>query len=277
VSDGNGDLYGTTEYTVFELSPPAQPGGTWTFTLLHEFTGGTSDGLSSEAGLVRDQWGNLYGTTLCGGYEGNPNCGSIGCGTAFEVSPPSAPGGVWTEQVIHFFGVGDDGFNPDAGLALDPKGNLYGTTYSGGKPGGGTAFQLAPPGQSGGAWTETVIHNFNYSSSDGAAPVATMIFDREGNLYGTTLFGGNSCEYNGAAYGCGVVFKLSPRNTDGSAWRESILHFFQKRVGAARQPAASLLFDNDGNLYGTSVDGGYYGACPVNGGFGCGTVFEIVR
>lgn len=276
VFDENGNLYGTTDYTVFELSPPTQAGGAWTFSLLHEFKGGTRDGTSAHDGLVRDEKGNLYGTTLWGGYEGNTDCGEIGCGTAFEVSPPAVPGGAWTEQVIHFFGKGHDGFNPEGGLTLEPKGNLYGTTYSGGgAPGGGTAFQLTP--QSGGTWTETMIHRFNYTPSDGAAPVATMIFDREGNLYGTTLFGGNPCEYNGAAYGCGVAFKLSPPSADGSAWHEDILHFFQRRVGSARQPAASLLLDNHGNLYGTSVDGGYYGACPVNGGFGCGTVFEIAR
>jgi len=133
ISDGQGNFYGATESSVFELSPPAQPGGTWTFTLLHDFTAGTSDGWSAQDGLVRDQWGNLYGTTLWGGYEGNPDCGEIGCGTAFEVSPPATPGGSWTEQVLHFFGMGDDGFDPEGGLALDAKGNLYGTTYSGEK------------------------------------------------------------------------------------------------------------------------------------------------
>jgi len=83
IADEEGNLYGTTFNSVFQLSAPAQPGGVWTFNLLHEFTGGNSDGLSSHAGLVRDPWGNLYGTTLWGGYEGNPYCGSIGCGTVF--------------------------------------------------------------------------------------------------------------------------------------------------------------------------------------------------
>jgi hypothetical protein len=279
VSDEEGNLYGTTDYTVFELSPPAQSGGAWTFSLLHEFTGGTTDGTSAHNGLVRDRWGNLYGTTLWGGYEGNADCGQIGCGTAFEVSPPASPGGDWTERVIHFFGVGDDGFNPEGGLTLDAKGNLYGTTYSGGSPvaGGGTAFQLTPPNRSGGNWRETIIHNFSYSLQDGAAPVATMISDGEGNLYGTALFGGSPCEYNGAAYGCGVVFKLSQPDADGSAWHESILQFFQRNLGSPRQPGASLLLDSHGNLYGTSVDGGYDADCVVDGGIGCGTVFEIAR
>jgi uncharacterized repeat protein (TIGR03803 family) len=268
ISDGQGNFYGATESSVFELSPPAQPGGTWTFTLLHDFTAGTSDGWSAQDGLVRDQWGNLYGTTLWGGYEGNPDCGEIGCGTAFEVSPPATPGGSWTEQVLHFFGMGDDGFDPEGGLALDAKGNLYGTTYSGGKEGGGTAFRLAPPSQSGGAWTETVIHAFSYGRDDGAAPVATMILDPEGNLYGTTMFGGNSCIFDDAEYGCGVVFKLSPEDKDVTAWHESVLYFFQTGTDAAKQPAASLVFDSFGNLYGTTVYGG--GADQL------GTVFRIV-
>jgi hypothetical protein len=276
VFDEKRNLYGTTTDTVFELSPPTEPGGAWTFTLLHEFAGGTGDGTYSHAGLVRDQWGNLYGSTVWGGYEGNKYCGSIGCGTAFEVSPPAAPGGAWTEKVIHFFGVGDDGFNPDGALTLDANGNLYGTTYSGGKPLGGTAFQLAPPSEPGGAWTESVIHSFSYSRSDGAAPGATMILDRAGNLYGTTLFGGNSCFYNGTQYGCGVVFKLSPPGTGGGAWNETVLYFFQRGVRTAKQPGGSLLFDNLGNLYGTTVGGGY-SACTADGADGCGTVFEIFR
>jgi uncharacterized repeat protein (TIGR03803 family) len=256
ISDELGNLYGATEDSVFEMSPPAEAGGAWKFTLLHDFRGGMNDGLSPEDGLVRDAAGNLYGSTIWGGYEGNPDCGEIGCGTVFEVSPPAAPGGEWTEQILHFFGVGKDGFDPEGGLALDAKGNLYGTSYSGGESGGGTAYKLAPPSQPGGAWTETVIHGFSYSRTDGAAPIATMILDPEGNLYGTTMFGGASCYIDGAFYGCGTAFKLSPANKDGTLWNESVLYFFQPGPGNARQSAASLLFDNFGNLYGTTVYGG---------------------
>ncbi len=269
IADEQGNFYGATETSVFEFSPPAGSGGAWTFTLLHDFTSRTSDGWSAQDGLVRDQAGNLYGTTIWGGYEGNPDCGEDGCGTAFEVSPPAAPGGAWTEQVIHTFGMGGgDGINPEGGLALDAKGNLYGTTYSGGKNYGGIAFRLAPPSQAGGAWTETVIHDFSYSIYDGAAPIATMILDPEGNLYGTTMFGGNHCRSDGAYYGCGVVYKLSPVDRDGTAWHESLLYFFQTGRYAAKQPAASLLFDNYGNLYGTTVYGG--------GEEQRGTIFRIV-
>jgi hypothetical protein len=275
VWDQEGNLYGASDNTVFELSPPTQEGGAWTFTVLHRFTGGKTDGNSVHSALLRDKSGNLYGTTLWGGYQGNPDCGEIGCGTAFEVSPPAAPGGAWSEQLIHIFGMKGDGFNPEGGLALDASGNLYGTTYSGGnRGGGGTAFQLTPPSQPGGSWTESIIHSFSYSQDDGAAPVASMIFDKAGNLYGTTLFGGNQCLFDSQDYGCGVVFELSP--VSGSAWNETILYYFPRRFRNPRQSAASLIFDKQGNLYGTSVMGGY-NACIGDEGLGCGTVFEIIR
>jgi uncharacterized repeat protein (TIGR03803 family) len=270
IADEQRNFYGATETSIFELSPPAPAGAAWTFSVLHDFTDSMSDGWSAQDGLVRDERGNLYGSTLWGGYEGNPDCGEIGCGTVFEVSPPAAPGGEWTEQVLHFFGVGSDGFDPEGGLTLDARGNLYGTTYSGGALGGGTAFQLVRPNRAGGSWTEHVIHSFNYSPYDGAAPVATMIPDWDGNLYGTAMFGGHPCVYDDATYGCGVVFELSPPESDGGAWRERVLYFFQMRPGAGRQPGASLLFDDFGSLYGTTV---YGGACAAEQ---CGTVFRIV-
>lgn len=276
IADEEGNFFGASSYSVFELSPPAQAGGEWKFSLLYELKGGTTDGKEVEAGLVRDHAGNLYGTSLWGGYEGNPDCGSIGCGTVFEVSPPTAPGRAWTEQVIHFFGMPGDGFDPEGGLTLDTKGNLYGTTYSGGAWVGGTAFRLSPPSQSGGDWTETVIHSFAYSGEDGAAPMATMILDQAGNLYGTTYFGGNPCFYNGADYGCGVVFELSPAGGGSAEWNECVLYFFSGLFGNSRNPAASLLFGASGGLYGTSVEGGI-STCSGDDSPGCGTVFEVVR
>ena len=270
--DSAGNLFGSTASSVFELSPPGQGGGSWTFILLHDFHCCTHDGWSAVGNLVRDPQGNLYGATLGGGYEGNPNCGSVGCGTVFEMSPPAKQGDPWTEQVIHYFGIAkDDGIDPTAGLTLDGQGNLYGTTYSGGIHGGGTAYKLTP--QSGGTWTETVLHNFDYGFG-GGAPDATMILDSAGNLYGTTIFGGNRCIYNGGAYGCGVVFELSP-GTNG-AWTETVLYRFLIGIDTAKQPEAGLLFDPHGNLYGTTAYGGY-NACPGGGSNGCGTVFRILR
>jgi len=268
----NGNLFGTTDYTVFELSPPSESGGVWSFFRLHRFTSQTSDGFSAQAGLVRDKHGNLYGTTLWGGYLTNPSCGSLGCGTVFELSPPTGSQG-WTEQVIHTFGASStDGFDPESGLALDANGNLYGTTYSGGTLGGGIAFQLSPPVTPGGTWTETDIHDFSYGSTDGAAPVATVVLDKAGNLYGTTLFGGNGCFFNTVEYGCGIVYELAPPAGGVGSWNETVLEYFQRGVGTAHQSTAGVLLGEHGQIYGTTVYGGTYACYEGNG---CGTVFRI--
>jgi hypothetical protein len=275
VSDPDGNLYGSTESSVFELSPPVVEGGAWTFALLHDFVCCTSDGWNSVAGLVRDPAGNLYGSTEWGGAYSGLYCDYLGCGTVFEVSPPAAPGDPWTETVLYRFGGEPDGLNPFSGLALDQAGNLYGTTYGGGSLGGGTAFQLAAPAQPGGAWTKTTLHNFNYNSNDGAVPLGTMIFDKAGNLYGTTEFGGNGCYFNTTPYGCGTVFELTPPSA-GGAWRETVLDFFGTLGPEPRQPTAGLVLDAAGSLYGTTTYGGFPG-CSGDGSNGCGTVFALVR
>jgi uncharacterized repeat protein (TIGR03803 family) len=270
ITDGRGNLYGTATSSVFELSPPQNRGTPWTFTLLHEFKCCTSDGWNAVAPLVIDPEGNLYGTTEWGGDLSNDSCGSPGCGTVFEVSPPSHAVHAWAEKVIHTFTAGDDGFDPLTGLSLDVSGNLYGTTYSGGTGGGGTAFELSAPASGRGDWTHTVIHNFTYSGTqDGAVPSA-MILDSSGSLFGTTRFGGYQCAYNGAYYGYGTVFEL--RNQHG-VWNERILYFFHHGGVAARQPAAGLIIDDAGNLFGTTEEGGY--AQCYNGYSFCGTVYQI--
>jgi uncharacterized repeat protein (TIGR03803 family) len=280
IFDRTGNLYGTTSSSVFELSPPGQGGGAWTFTLLHTFKCCTPDGWNSLAGLVMDQDGNLYGTTEWGGFYKSDYCVYLGCGTVFKVSPPGTPGGSWGEEVLHRFAGNTNGFNdgfvPFAGLTLDHAGNLYGSTYSGGTLGGGTVFQLAPPAQQDGIWIETVLHNFSYSSTDGAAPVASLIFDQAGNLYSTARFGGEPCHFNGAEYGCGVVFELSPPANKGDAWTENVLYFFTTGRLAPQQPSAGLLFTKDGILLGTTTFGGNHN-CFDDGSDGCGTVFMIHR
>jgi uncharacterized repeat protein (TIGR03803 family) len=231
-----GNLYGDTLYgggncscgTVFKLAP----GGA--LTVLYEFQGGT-DGSFPEGGLISDSQGNLYGTTESGGNS--TNCG-FGCGTVFEVTPTGK------ETVLYNFQAGDDGAFPAGGLMMDESGNLYGTTrYGGGNNaacgsgGAGTAFELKPNGQ------ESVLHAFG-SGSDGACPVAGLIRDGNGNLYGTTEYGGGSanCADN---LGCGTVFKIA---SDGT---ESALYAFQNGADGA-DPTSSLLLDNVGNLYGTT-------------------------
>lgn len=274
VFDEVGNLYGTTESSVFQLRPPAVSGGAWTLAVLHDFKSLTSDGWVSVAGLVRDQQGNLYGTTEWGGAYDGAYCESLGCGTVFEVSPPLTPSGAWREKVLYRFAAGQDGFIPFSALALDRAGNLYGTTYSGGTLGGGTLFQLTPPAQQNGPWTETILHNFSYGYQDGAAPQASPIFDAAGNLYGTTEFGGNDCYYNSAPYGCGVVFELARPARMSDPWAESLLYRFTTGPISPKESRASLLFDRSGNVYGTTTFGGYK-TCTDDGGDGCGAVFEI--
>jgi len=256
----DGNLYGTTNGggihdagTVFELSPNG--GGGYTETLLHNFGNpATNDGSYPSAGLVFDSAGNLYSTTSQGGIHG--------FGTAFELSPRQ--GGGWTETLLHNFGnpSTNDGYIPYTGLIFDSAGNLYGTTSGGGIHGGGTAFELSPRG--GGSWTETVLHNFG-GGTDGAYLLAGLAMDTAGNLYGTTDSGGIHSNCSG---GCGTAFELSPRQ--GGGWTERVLHNFGSGADG-NEPAAGLVLDSAGNLYGTTEGGGIH-SC---GGLGCGTAFKI--
>ena len=205
-----------------------------------------------EAGLISDSQGNLYGTTNRGGASN--------AGTVFELTPPAIAGGAWTETVLHAFTGGSDGGNPEAGLIADSQGNLYGTTYQGGASGYGTVFELTPPAIAGGAWTETVLHAFA-AGSDGAFPAAGLIADSKGNLYGTTIGGG------GSNAGAGTVFELMPPAIAGGAWTETVRHAFTAG-GDGGYPAAGLIADSKGNLYGTTTGGG-------GSGYGPGTVFEL--
>jgi uncharacterized repeat protein (TIGR03803 family) len=147
-----------------------------------------------------------------------------------------------SEQVIYTFTGGNDGGNPYGGLVLDGNGNLYGTTTSGGAYCYGTVFQFSP-GASG--WTETVIHNFNFDGQDGLAPYASLVRDADGNLYGTTNFGG--------IYNLGTVFELLP---SANGWTEKILHNFNADGIDGYYPYANVILDSNGNLYGTATNGG---------------------
>ena len=258
--DAAGNLYGTTDSggnvnacapygcgVVFELSPSSSG---WTETVLHTFNGSNGTGPSN---LIRDAAGNLYGTTGLGGTSNK--------GTVFKLSPVS---GGWIEIVLHAFTGGTDGYIPN-GLVLDPAGNLYGTTGFGGNladcfsQGCGVVFKLT----SGvGGWHETVLYTFT-GAADGSLPNG-VILDSAGRLYGTAYYGGNST-CNSA--GCGVVFRLI---SGVSGWRESVLLTFSG--GNGTNPAANLVQDAAGNLYGTTYFGGN-GSC--NNGLGCGVVFKL--
>jgi uncharacterized repeat protein (TIGR03803 family) len=266
VLDSLGNLYGVTEQggtpntcyggngcgTVYQLTP--QPGGYWQHTILYTFKS-AHDGAQPN-GLLRDQLGNLYGTTLIGGdVYCQIEFGVTGCGTVFALT--SNPAGEWNHYRLAAFHVGD-GREPQGTLVSDVAGNLYGISYAGGTYDGGIAFKLSPaPGH---GWKESILHSFG-GSDDGAQPSGGLIWDEAGNLFGVTS-GGNGKSVNG------TVFQLSP-NIDGT-WKEAVIHRFDYANGA--YPTARLLIDSDGNLYGTTRYGGT--KCGPEGG-GCGVVFEL--
>ncbi len=257
VLDSAGNLYGTTTGgganglgTAFELSPTT--GGSWTETVIHSF-GATGDGIFPYAQMIFDAAGNLYGTTAYGGAFGT---GEEGGGTVFELSPQT--GGGWSEQVLHSFASGTDGVQVSGGVALDAAGNLYGATYVGGTLNNGIIYELSP--QTGGAWTETILHNFAGGTGDGRLPMAGVTLDAAGNVYGTT--------YGGGLYARGIVFELAPQG--GGVWTFSTLHSFGHGLDGAN-PEGEVVFDTAGNLYGTTYDGGKYGQSYG----GVGTFYEL--
>jgi len=228
--------------TVFELSPTK---GGWQEQDIYGFTGG-DDGGVSQANLIFDQAGNLYGTTVYGGGTGCTD--AYGCGVVFELSPGK---NAWSESVLHAFS-GSDGNYPQASLLFDGKGNLFSTTAAGGASGYGTVFSLHP--ESGG-WTEKVLYNFS-DGADGGSPFAAVIMDDQGDLFGTTNQGGSG------QYANGVAYMLAP---SGKTWSETVLYTFA--YPGAQAPAAPLLAMPDGKLFGTAQGGGKYNH---------GAVFELV-
>jgi uncharacterized repeat protein (TIGR03803 family) len=261
--DAAGNLYGTTWRggshsncvsagcgTVFELSPGKN--GSWTEKILHSFNNNGEDGYWPMAGVTLDPAGNLYGTTQVGGRS--TKC-SGGCGTVFKLSP--GKNGGWTETVLHSFThSGFDGYDVVSGVILDAGGNIYGTTYFGGTHsscanfvGCGAVFELVNDGK----WTEKLLHSFG-SRGDGIFPTAGLIADAKGNLFGTTSAGGSNNE--------GVVFQLILAN---GKWTEKVLHTFSGGNDGS-EPAAGVILDGVGNLYGTTFRGGASGA---------GTIFEV--
>ncbi len=257
----SGHLYGTTSQggnstvcgifggscgVVFELTPVS---GGWKESVLYEFTGGADGGTPYDA-LVIDSKGNLYGTTSVGG--------SSGMGTVFELT--RGTGGTWTETVLHSFAGGSDGAYPHAGLVL--KGNsLYGTTLQGGTGAAcgyfgngscGTVFKLTHSKTS---WMESVLYSFT-GGGDGGYPYGGVVFDKHGNLYGTTFQNGST--------GDGTVFELIHGK---GTWTESTLYTFTGSTDG-KASYGGVIFDIEGNLYGTTSQAG------ASGG---GTVFELTH
>jgi len=272
VLDSHGNLFGTTMSggivgclsscgTVFELSPPAIQGGSWTETPIYSFSGG-NDGSDPLAGLIFDQAQNIYGTTLLGGGTGScEGVTGLGCGIVFELSPPGTAGEPWTEMVLYRFSGGVDGGSPGGGVVFDDAGNLYGTTIQGGSScqplGCGTVFELSPSGDN--TWTETVLHSFTGADGDGEAPPAGLAVDEFGDLAGTTTYGGHAA---------GTVFALQPPAVTGGEWEYRVLYRFGKITNDGNDPEAGVTLAGGNAIYGTTVGGG----SSANG-----TVFQLTR
>ncbi len=248
----SGILYGTTSGggtggignhgVVFKLAPR---GSGWTLDPLYEFTGG-ADGDAPYSGVAIGPNGDLYGTTY---YGGNYDAGAL-----FALRPPASvcksATCYWSEATLWSFGSGNDGAYPPYGyVTFDQAGNIYGTTYRGGTDGYGIVFELSP--QSGGSWTESILYNFT-DGSDGGNPLAGVIFDSAGNLYGNDSDGGTES---------GVIYKLTPA---GPPWTEQTLANFVPGTGTS--PSGQLVMDQSGNLYGTG---------EANGPSGGGTVYKL--
>lgn len=255
VADAAGNLYGVTVNggafgygTVFEFSANQQGG--WDHKILYNFTDG-DDGGDPEGGVIFDAQGNLYGMTLYGGPQDS--------GTVFELEHHSD--GTWTEKVLHHILAKYARFL--YGLVFDSAGNLYGTLESGGQFDGGVVFELSPTAS--GEWKQTILYNFGgiRHYGNGSDPVGRLIIDGDGNLFGVTFGGGIGC----VGEGCGMVYELSP--TTGGQWKETILYEFTGQEDG-EYPDGALVFDGEGNLYGTASRGGPRISCQ------CGNVFELV-
>ncbi len=249
ILDASGNLYGMTPTggaygsgVAFELLP--KTGGGYTEKILHSFNNVLTDGAQPYGPLVLDALGNLYGTTLGGG--------AYAFGTIFELAPRA--GGAWGFRILHSFnGSNGDANGSFGGLVADAAGNFYGTGSAGGAHNQGAVFELALT--AGNGWAERVLYSFNSNGSDGFHPYAGLTIDAAGNLYGVTTYGG--------AFGNGAAFELSH---SPAGWTETILHSFSGSSADGGNPFATLVIDDAGNLFGSTLVGGAYSN---------GTVFEL--
>ncbi len=250
--DKSGNLYGTSQFggvtcnigggcgTVFEFERSTTG---WSEKVIYPFKGG-SDGAQPGSGVVFDKEGNLYAAS---GTDGNPGCyEGGGCGAVIELTPS---GNNWSETTIYTFNQSDGGGSASP-LSIDGDGNLYGTGLWGGLPGCyfgcGTIFELSP---SSGAWTEQTLYQFT-DGSDGATPYSSQLLYK-GNLYGVAVppsgVGGSS-----------VVFELKHSK---SGWNDESIYTFPTPIDG--DTWAGLVFDSQGNAYGTTTYGGANGAGSV--------------
>ncbi|MGH9500369.1 MAG: choice-of-anchor tandem repeat GloVer-containing protein [Terriglobales bacterium] len=214
------------------------------FQVLHEFNG-SQDGANPEAKLLLGADGNLYGTTFAGGQNGE--------GTVYKIDSRGQ------ESVEFTFsdGLGGNGF-PASSLVQDEAGNLYGTAF-GGPGGAGIVFKLSPAGE------QTIVFAFQgcFSCNNPRVPSGGLLMDKSGNLYGTTIFGGDG----NCSSGCGTVYRLDP------AGELHVIHAFTGGADGS-QPSGPLAADAKGNLYGVAQSGGDL-SCPEFPQAGCGTIFRL--
>jgi uncharacterized repeat protein (TIGR03803 family) len=261
--DIRGDLYGTTSYggaygegLVYQLAH-----GSWALHRLYSFTG-YDDGGQPYAGVTIGPDGTLYGATQ---WFGN---GGRGLGTLLNLQPPAhvcetvvCP---WGERTLYTFG--NAGEEPEGNVVFDSQGNMYGTAFSGGTLNWGTVYKAT---RSGGTWNVSPIHTFAGYPTDGAHPIAGVVLDSAGNIYGTTQEGGPYGPPPPNGYGYGTVFELSP---SGSGWTETILHSFANN-GDGCDVAGGLVLDRAGNLFGGTVCGTIFELSPQAGGWNFTTLY----
>jgi hypothetical protein len=292
VLGANGVIYGTTGKggtagygTAFSLTPPAQPGGEWSYAIINNF----QNREDPSGPLAIDSNGVIYGTSQT---NGTPDYGVV-----YALYPPTSPGGAWTESVLYTFN-GTDAVGP-AGVVVGSDGVLYGT--AGGPSGGGviysltpsasqggewgfealayvsegpsppvigaggvlygavadtypagSIYSLTPPASDGGAWTFTQLYAFTYGelgSTDGSQPGSPLVIGPGGVLYGVTPLGGLDYTTGGS----GTIFSLTPPTTQGGTWTESVLYRFT--AGTDGFFPGCVILSNQGVLYGVSDEG----------------------
>jgi uncharacterized repeat protein (TIGR03803 family) len=232
--DRSGNVYGMTPTggpygagTIYKLQPNA---GSYTFQVIHTFTGG-NDGSSGSAGRMLLDHGRLYGAATTGGTYGN--------GVVFQLTPTTV--GEWDFRTLYSFHGQPDGSFPYGALLRASSGKIYGTTYYGGRNGIGSVYELSP--RSVGEWNERIIYSFQ-TGSDGNSPISNLVSDTAGNFYGTTSEGG---------LGTGTIFKLAPAG--GGRWTESVVHSFAGPPDGGFS-YNGMVVDPFGNFYGATVHGG---------------------
>jgi len=313
VLDSAGNVYGTTTYggggnctfnvytgcgMIYQITPPAQPGGAWTENIVWQFQGGI-DGAIPGGLWLRN--GKLYG----GAGTGGSGACSGGCGYIFELTPPASPGRPWTKMPLHDFPTAES----ECGItAFDAAGNYYGVGPS--RNGNGSVCKLAPPSTGSGSWKGETLYVFKgvargENFGDGSGPLG-VTFDSQGNLWGATYYGGYCQRFQGGS--CfGTIFELTPPAEAGNPWSETVNYRFSNRD---ENPSSGVVIDKAGAVYGityveaykfsdgalTVIDGfsdippnGYaptggvildgagnlYGTTGAGGEFGDGTVYKL--